>query len=1093
MATFTTSSKVQQEKYDVFVSFRGSDIRRGFLSHLTKLLRLKSIGVYEDERLERGDEISSALLKAIERSRIALVIFSKDYASSRWCLEELEKIMECKRANNQIVIPIFYNVEPSHVRHQEESYANAFAHHKQKFKDDLLQVWRSVLKETANLSGYHHSSNFQNESDLIDGIIKDVSKKLEGKDTIEPKRLIGIEENLATIESFMKDDSQKVGVLGIWGKGGVGKTALARATFDKFSHQFDSSCFAENIREESKKIGLTCLLEKILIVLLNEENLTIVGMPNIQRRLRQTRVLLVLDDVDTPSQLQYLVDENLSLGPSSKVIITSRDRHVLLSGGVHEVHEVKELSKEESLQLFCRHAFKQCHPKQGYEKLSMQVIEYAKGLPLALKVLGSYLSSRNTKAWESALKKLRKNPNREIQAALRVSYDGLDTLEKEIFLNIAFFFRGGKKEDIMKVLDACDDDLYMDIGIDRLLDKALITISSDSRVEIHDMLQEMAEEIVREESREHPESRSRLNDAKEVQDILENNKGTDIIEGIALNPHELKSDIHLSADAFRRMSNLTFLKIGPNFGGKYKVLFPFGLESLPNKLRYFCWKDYPLETLPQGFCADKLVEIQMPCSKVVKLWDGVQDCMNLKILNLACSRELRELPDFSMAQNLEIMDLSYCRSLCSIHPSILSLPKLVSLNLEGCIELKNLHGDNHLKPLKELKLALCPALEEFLLSSEEMRSLHLNCTSIKTLNLPVGRFNKLEELYLSGLLRSFQVKELSSLTSLKVFSLGGFKGKIDKSELVILFDAWRSLEELYLTYCMICEIPDNISAMSLLKILSLRESSVKSLPNSIKHLSELREIDLRQCKRLRSLPELPPSLADCYLHDCQSLETFGFPLMRAIHNSSEVRVCYPGSIIPKGFKHSQTAKRSITIELAPASSDHLLGFASCCIFSGWKFDFHQQVDRKFHFEDEMIYYRGDDKLMYLEDPRIDHIFLWYNPGDRMLKENQRRRFDEGATRKFTCEFAIGDSPHSLLGYDRGIKGCGIWPIYASEIQEKMELRLETNAATANTWQHPNAEVSQHQPARDSVRRSTRVLQRTRNLTTMLYSLRTKRG
>ncbi|XP_028807462.1 disease resistance-like protein DSC1 [Neltuma alba] len=720
-----------------------------------------------------------------------------------------------------------------------------------------------------------------------------------------------------------------------------------------------------------------------------------VRMPNIQRRLRRARVLLVLDDIDTPSHLQYLIEENLSLGPKSKVIITSRDKHVLISRGVHKVHEVKELNNEESLQLFCRQAFKQGYPKQGYEKLSVQAIEYAKGLPLALKVLGSFLNSRNIKVWESALRKLRKYPNREIQTVLRVSYDGLETPEKGIFLNIAFFFRGEKKEDIMRVLDACNDGLYVDIGIDRLLDTALITISSDNRVEIHDVLQEMAEEIVREESREHPECRSRLNDAKEVQDILENNKGTDIIEGIALNTHELKSDIPLSADAFRRM------------------------KSLPNKLRYFCWRHYPLKTLSLGFCADKLAEIQMYDSNIVKLSDGVQDIMNLKIINLAHSWMLQELPDFSMAQNLEIMDLSYCQSLCSIHPSILSLPKLVSLNLKGCIKLKSLHSDNHLKSLKELKLTRCYTLEEFLLSSEEMRSLHLNGTSIKTLNLPVGWFNKLEELYLSGPLRSFQVNELSCLTSLKIFSLYCFEGVIDKSKLLILFDAWCSLEELHVKYCEVSEIPDNISAMSLLKILSLEGSSVKSLPNSIKHLSELRKIDLSGCKRLRSLPELPSSLIYCYLTDCPSLESFGFPLMRAIHNSSELRVCYPGSTIRGGgFKYSQTAKSSISIELAPASSDYLLGFASCCIISalGWP-----RVDRKFHFDDEKIYYRGDDKPSFFGNLSTDHVLLWYDPVDRMLKENRRRQFDEGATCKmdFTVGLAIFLTSPVKLGLGEG--------------------------------------------------------------------------
>ena len=160
-ALATTSSLVLQEKYDIFISFRGLDIRYGFLSHLTKALRRKGIDVFVDERLEKGDEISSALLEAIQRSKIALVIFSKDYASSRWCLEELVKVMECKRVNGQIVIPIFYNVDPSHVRHQEGSYADAFSQLESRYNDDMLQVWRSVLTEAANLAGYHHSSNFK--------------------------------------------------------------------------------------------------------------------------------------------------------------------------------------------------------------------------------------------------------------------------------------------------------------------------------------------------------------------------------------------------------------------------------------------------------------------------------------------------------------------------------------------------------------------------------------------------------------------------------------------------------------------------------------------------------------------------------------------------------------------------------------------------------------------------------------------------------------------------------------------------------------------------------------------------------------------
>ena len=249
------------------------------------------------------------------------------------------------------------------------------------------------------------------------------------------------------------------------------------------------------------------------------KKLTMRGSLTTQHRLRRMKVLLVLDDVNTSRQLQYLIEENLSLGPNSKVIITSRDRHVFTSGEVHVIHEVKELNEKESLHLFCRHAFKQRYPEVGYEKLSAQAIQYAAGLPLALKTLGLHLNSRSRKTWESALKKLRRYPNVEIQNVLRVSYDGLDIPEKKIFLDIAFFFRGENKDDIIRVLDACDD-LYSDCGIDSLLDKALITISRDGKVDIHDLLQEMGKEIIRGSPPKDPEERSRLWFHEEVLDVL---------------------------------------------------------------------------------------------------------------------------------------------------------------------------------------------------------------------------------------------------------------------------------------------------------------------------------------------------------------------------------------------------------------------------------------------------------------------------------------------------------------------------------------------------------------------------------------------
>lgn len=157
MASSSSSSIVDyQEKYDVFISFRGVDTRESFTSHLYAALCRKKIATYIDYKLERGDEISPALLKAIEESKLSIVIFSENYASSSWCLDELVHILECKKRHGQFVVPVFYGIDPSHVRKQKGSYEVAFAELEERFKDNLNKVekWKGALKAAANLSGW---------------------------------------------------------------------------------------------------------------------------------------------------------------------------------------------------------------------------------------------------------------------------------------------------------------------------------------------------------------------------------------------------------------------------------------------------------------------------------------------------------------------------------------------------------------------------------------------------------------------------------------------------------------------------------------------------------------------------------------------------------------------------------------------------------------------------------------------------------------------------------------------------------------------------------------------------------------------------
>ena len=154
----SSSSLTPQWKYEVFLSFRGVDTRRGFTDHLYAALQRKGILTFrDDEELERGKSISPELLKAIEESRFAIVIFSRNYAFSTWCLVELAHIVKCMRERKLMIWPIFYDVDPSDVRKQTGTFGQAFNDHEKRFKDDIktVEMWRAALREVANLSGWH--------------------------------------------------------------------------------------------------------------------------------------------------------------------------------------------------------------------------------------------------------------------------------------------------------------------------------------------------------------------------------------------------------------------------------------------------------------------------------------------------------------------------------------------------------------------------------------------------------------------------------------------------------------------------------------------------------------------------------------------------------------------------------------------------------------------------------------------------------------------------------------------------------------------------------------------------------------------------
>ncbi|GKA21756.1 Toll/interleukin-1 receptor domain-containing protein [Tanacetum coccineum] len=179
MASLSSSSSLSWS-YDVFLSFRGEDTRKTFVDHLYSALERQQIRTYKDDiKLLRGESVGSALLKAIEESRLAVIIFSKNYANSSWCLDELVHIMKCRAENGQIVLPIFYdNVEPSDVRKQKGEFGKGFA--KQEVENvTKAESWRKAIVDASNISGWE-TKNVANghEAAVIQSIVDAISNYL---------------------------------------------------------------------------------------------------------------------------------------------------------------------------------------------------------------------------------------------------------------------------------------------------------------------------------------------------------------------------------------------------------------------------------------------------------------------------------------------------------------------------------------------------------------------------------------------------------------------------------------------------------------------------------------------------------------------------------------------------------------------------------------------------------------------------------------------------------------------------------------------------------------------------------------------------
>ncbi|KAL4554346.1 hypothetical protein LXL04_039567 [Taraxacum kok-saghyz] len=888
LSSSSSSSSSSSRKYHVFLSFRGKDTRLGFTDYLYQALVNENISTFRDEEeAEIGEELKPELERAIKDSRASIIVLSQNFASSTWCLDELVMILEQRKASNHIVVPVFYNIEPTHVRKQEGAIGDALFKHKQRMdaeKDEdkrkqgprKLEIWRKGLTEVSGIIGI--DTNGRREMVVIEELVKEISSRLELHLESNIPHLIGMDSSIDTVSSWLKGGSSETAeILTISGVGGIGKTSLAKYIFGLNYSKFERSSFIEDIERrcagarhtrsllELQKQLLGDIVSKRLI----EEHNVDVLTSKIEKALVNKQTLLVLDGVDNFEQVDVLIGTNGSLHPGSKIIVTTKDGSIIEKCALfrmkfpprHIKHALHGLSDTGSLQLLCWHAFGGNDPKEGYKEKAIRASEYCKGHPLALKLLGSSLYNEDVEAWSDTFDMLGTGEfQTRVQKVLQISFDSLPSENcKELFKHIACFFVEKDREVTEAILKGCG--IRTSYGLKKLIDRCLITTLGNI-LKMHQLLQEMGRDLVRRESPEKPWKRSRVCSHEESLYLLKEEKGTTKIQGLVLDMKMLeKESLHRSSsDANSEFQNNdlnTIFGLGlpihsvPKFSYDHTkkielrtttlskmdnldllqisyVKFKGSYENFPKGLKGLCMNGFKLKYIPSDLPMENLVALEMSYSNLTQLWKKPKLLRSLKFLNLSYCK-LVKVGGFSGLLALERLILKGCESLVHLCDSIGGCDNLVLLDLSNCIKLKKIPSTIiKLKNLKKLYLDGCKASI---------------CTqSSHTTSSPISQF-------------------------------------VPRSPKSLLISLPSSLVELSLNENNLFNesFPADFSSMSMLKTLSLDRNPIVSIPDCVRTLSRLEFLSAGGCWDLKSVL-CPTSTVKCLtLNNCDSLVKITLP------------------------------------------------------------------------------------------------------------------------------------------------------------------------------------------------------------------------
>ncbi|KAL4197726.1 hypothetical protein AMTRI_Chr04g252550 [Amborella trichopoda] len=865
--------------YDAFISHRGSELKKLAEKIHGDLSGLGVSSFVDSREIRKGENLSGVIVEAIRASSIWLVLLSKGFAESPWCLDEVRMMVD-ERENGEskgILIPVYYNVGPDDLRDVNRGpFKKAFRMHR-KSKDYSLETiakWEEVLKQVAEIWGPTFK-DYSRKEDLVSALVEDVVRRVKSVDMEVAKYPVAIDQRVNELHAIINNQESLYGacIVGIVGMTGIGKTTIAKRYFNLHRSSFRSSCFVGNMKQmtgEELQNTQKMLLKELALYNGDHISSTDQGIKLLKKHLQGAKILLVLDDVDDHLQLEALMVHEV-LSHESIILVTSNNNGLVKKFHHACIYDVPFMDRDSARKLLLMHAMKRpelSHPE--LEEFTEEFLNLSDGLPLSLEVYGQKLSGITSRFyWENTLKKASEILPAEITKRFQSSFVNLSETEKNVVLDIACFLDGEDKDIAVSFWNSLG--ISSDMGLNKLTQKSIVKQEPNSeRLSIHSQLKQFFLQSLNEDYMKDPSSCTRLWQEKHVQKALQQNTGFMNVEYLSLverrSYSSKMSELNMvPSSIIWKEDGIGLLRAWPvqcfTKMSKLKLLFledtciEGEFNKLPKGIIWLRWRFCPYVTLPKGLPLANLRVLELEGGQFSHLWDDQENSevpLQLRHLQLQGCENLIAIPtSIGKLVHLKTLVLKDCKALVTLPNEICNLQSLVHLDMSGCISLENLPPlFENLRYLRILNLSGCEKLGRLPDSFVHLSCLvDLNLRNCKQLMaLPFDHLAQLTYLDISGcelldLQHPIYSRSLVFLNLLSCKSFNLLPSIVQLPYLCVLMLSSRDF----------IKLPCNFGQLSFLFRLDIRGPELVELPSSFGELCNLLIFTLDGCPNLKNL------------------------------------------------------------------------------------------------------------------------------------------------------------------------------------------------------------------------------------------------